>query len=761
MAKHLVKFGIFQWLMFSIWFIRTVIKTKEKESKASKRVELILDSAPTACFLINKNFEAIDCNLAAVSLFGVSNKLECIHSFYHTTSCENCASKQCKTDECELRASFNKALTGGSSKTEWFLKIGENRSIHCSFSFARLEYNDDYVVAAYIEDLSIIRKVIEDAKKLELAEESSLAKSRFLARMSHEIRTPITAVMGISEIQLQNPNLPLDIEEAFAKIYDSARILYGILGDVLDISKIEAGKVEIVIAKYEFQASIVDVMQIHFMQLGGKNIKFVVDVDENIPVFLLGDELHLKQALNNILSNAVKYTERGSITIEVKCDYLGGENENDDVNLVIRVADTGCGMSAEQIREIQNEYMHFHIKENRFTQGTGLGMPIVYSLVELMKGSIKIESEVGVGTAVTLRLPQKIASSEKLGNEAARQLERVEDGLLSRKLRIDFEPEPMPYGSVLIVDDVDANIYVAKGLMGFYGLNIESASSGMEAIKKIEAGRKYDIIFMDHMMPELDGFEATKILRERGYNEPIVAFTANAVIGQADEFLKNGFDGFISKPIRAAHLNTILNKFVRDKQSDETLQRAKENTVLKPDSTIITNYLEENEVSVKLRRDFLRTKRNALREIDECLEKSDIKTAHRLAHNLKGLAGLIGEHTLLSLAQSLENSLKLHGVPGKMYDKLKQEMEAVIKRLEAVHVSKPPPEKKKEFNKAKTTLIFNVLEELMNENKIIPADLLGSLESTPEAEGLVSQIEDFDYAGALETVTDLRKKLEL
>ena len=746
--------------------VRGQLEVQEKIREANKRVELMLDSAPTACFLINKEFEAIDCNMAAISLFEATDKLECLHGFHQSTLCQNCtqSEKKCIMGECALKRSFRIALQTGSSKIEWTLRVQPDLApIPCEFSFARLEYKDDYVLAAYIEDLRSLKKMVEDAKRLEIAEENSMAKSRFLARMSHEIRTPITAVMGISEIQLQNPDLPLEIEEAFAKIYDSTRLLYGIIGDVLDISKIEAGKVEIIIDQYEVSSTIVDIVQIHLMYLGSKNIKFNVNVDEEMPAYLIGDELHLKQVLNNILSNAVKYTDEGSITIDINCEYLGAKSQGESANLIVKISDTGHGMNPEQIEALYNEYARFHTKENRFTQGTGLGMPIVYSLIELMKGSIKVDSEVGVGTTVTIRLPQTIATDDQLGKEAADNIRRIEAGLLSRKYTMDFTPEPMPYGKVLIVDDVDANLYVAKGLMKFYELDIETASSGAEAVDKIRNGHVYDVIFMDHMMPEMDGFEATKIIRELGYNEPIVAFTANALIGKADEFLKSGFDSFLSKPIRPAHLNAILNKFIRDKQPSDVLAKARMDMEAKggagQNTASFKKYLADSDVTIKLRTEFLRTKRHAIKEIEQSLNEPNLKTAHRLAHNLKGIAGLIGEFELMKLAQQVEDSFKKGEISlGRIRD-MEIEMSSVLKKLEGNLAKEQAGKTSKELDQSQTAQLFDDILGYLNENKMIPSNMISSLEAVPSSEKLINQIDDFDYDAALLSLEELRKSV--
>jgi CheY-like chemotaxis protein len=246
-----------------------------------------------------------------------------------------------------------------------------------------------------------------------------------------------------------------------------------------------------------------------------------------------------------------------------------------NVIIIFNVSDAGQGMSKEQIDNLfNNEYVRFNMETNRSTEGTGLGMSITNNLVDLMKGSISVESTVGKGSTFTVRLLQETVDSCLLGKELAESLEKFETNVTKLLERTQILIEPMPYGSVLIVDDVDLNLYVAEGIMEPYKLSIDTVMSGKEAIKKIEDGKVYDVLFMDHIMPGMDGMESTKRIRELGYTNPIVALTANAVVGQSEIFLTNGFDDFISKPIDTHQLDSILKKFVRDKQPPEVIEAA-------------------------------------------------------------------------------------------------------------------------------------------------------------------------------------------
>ena len=428
----------------------------------------------------------------------------------------------------------------------------------------------------YVSSLSDLIALAISGSELKKARESAeianQAKSSFLANMSHEIRTPMNAIIGVTDIMMQEENLPESVEEGLCRIYSSCSVLLGIINDILDFSKIEAGKLSISPAEYKAANLINDSIQLNMMQMSGKMVEFEIQVDENLPAKMIGDELRIKQILNNLLSNAFKYTEKGKVTLTVVCEAWPGE---DGVTLVLIIRDTGCGISKEQLGKLFEEYSRFSQRGRTITGGTGLGLAITQSLIELMNGGINVESEPGTGSVFAVRLPQKIVDGDVLGREVVENLERFRMNYVTRSRRGQMKREFMPYGSVLIVDDVETNLYVTTGLIKPYGLQIETVSSGLEAIEKVKEGKVYDIIFMDHMMPEMDGMEATKNLRDLGYRHPVVALTANAVSGQSEIFLKNGFDEFISKPIDIRQLDTVLNEYIRDKQPPEVVKAAR------------------------------------------------------------------------------------------------------------------------------------------------------------------------------------------
>ena len=749
--------------------MREPLAAQKLVKEANERVELMLDSTPLACFLLDKNFNAIDCNMEAVSLFEMTEKISCMTSFEVISRCSSCSLEKhtCMGDgvACGLRKTFHKALETGNAKIEWDLHIADgDKQVPCEINYVRLIHKDDFVVAAYITDLRIRKKMLEDSRKLEIAEENSLAKSQFLASMSHEIRTPMNAILGITEIQLQKTILDADLKQAFEKIYVSGDMLLGIINDILDLSKIEAGKMEIANEKYEIASMVHDTTVLNMMRIESKPIEFKVYVDEATPAYMLGDELRIKQIMNNVLSNAFKYTQEGIVEMFIHAEPT---DDSQRVVLVIAVSDTGQGMSKEQIDILFETYSRFNPKANRFIEGTGLGMSITKNMIQLMGGTISVESEVQKGSTFTMRIPQTVVGSELVGKEAIDNLSKVHIGkkIQTKLSRITYES--MPYGKVLIVDDVEMNIYVAKGLMAPYDLSVDSADSGMAAINKIEKEQKqYDIIFMDHMMPQMDGIETVKRIRELGYTQPIVALTANAIAGQAELFLKSGFDEFISKPIDTRQLNNILNKLIRNKQSPEVLEAARLHV---PEEVVnnesFNNYMKNSAIYDMVYRDFGQSQKNVIADIRSAMEANDLKTIHFLSHTLKGLAGLlINETELVKLAARVEkNAAAGNAVPAEHVAELEVEINKIFAQIKEKYgdVQNIQDNADMPLDQEKAKDVFDRLKPLLEDDRFDALDLCDELREIPQTSTLISQIEEMDFELALETLQTLRETLEV
>jgi len=461
-------------------------------------------------------------------------------------------------------------ITGleGTENEEKALDMEAADFIHKPFSekIVMLRVRNQIQIVNQIKELVELQLHLEAAAKA--AETANRFKTSFLASMSHEIRTPLNAILGISEIHLYDESLVQEIKDAFTRIYNSGDLLLSIINDILDMSKIEAGKLELIEGEYDVASLVSDTVFLNMIKYESKPIQFIINIDENIPSILGGDEIRIKQILNNLLSNAFKYTHTGEVELSVTLENPHGDPD-DTVMMIFKVRDTGQGMTAEQLESLFDEYSRFNLESNKKIEGTGLGMSILRNLITMMKGEILAQSELGSGSTFTVRLPQGNVGSPVLGRETVGKLQQFRTNYETKTKRPQVIREPIPFGRVLIVDDVEINLYVAEAMLAFYGLQVDTATNGLEAIEKIKSN-EYNLVFMDHLMPKMDGIEATLEVRKLGseYEKlPIIALTANAVSGARETYMANGFNGILTKPIGMYELDEILQKWMSGKES--------------------------------------------------------------------------------------------------------------------------------------------------------------------------------------------------
>lgn len=417
-----------------------------------------------------------------------------------------------------------------------------------SYEIRNTEVRDEIQVRGYMISIVDVTDLIAQAKLMrelkEKAEHAVAVKSAFLANMSHEIRTPMNAILGMAEMALQG-QLGEEEKDCIEQIQIASEGLLTIINDILDFSKMESGKMKIVESEYEILNTIKDVENLVQGKVKDKGLALVTKVSPNIPRILYGDEIRIKQVLINLVNNAVKFTNEGSVSIDVDCE---GTQENTLLKISIR--DTGIGIKEEDMERIFNSFEQSDTFRNRKKEGSGLGLTISKQLLQLMGGNIHVESVYQEGSCFSFEVPQKIIDVTPCGAYEGPGHKRIR--------KQEYSKFKAPDARVLIVDDNFVNLKVAAGLMRPFGMQIDMAKSGAEALDKVRE-KEYHLIFMDHMMPEMDGIETTRKIREMegGYYKevPIIALTANAVSGIREMFLEEGMNDFIAKPINMKELS--------------------------------------------------------------------------------------------------------------------------------------------------------------------------------------------------------------
>lgn len=585
-------------------------------------------------------------------------------------------------------------LTGAEQMQEYILYTILYVVIVCIICFSRH--------AQLLRDMRNTERIKEMEQ---LASRQNKLKSSFLANMSHEIRTPMNAIIGMSELALEY-ECPPQQKNYIRQIYDSGKSLLAIINDILDFSKIESGKMEIVPVNYNLMKLLCDISNLILVRIGSKPIKMILRVNPSLPNNLFGDDVRLRQIILNIAGNAAKFTEKGFIILQVdfwENQELHDNLQKDFVGIKISVIDSGLGIKKEDLNCLFNAFQQVNSKVTRNKEGTGLGLTISKQLVEQMNGKITVESEYGKGSVFTLFIPQQKQNEENIFDSYEKIFENAEpcsdnnslmdipvaSVLNSKDLsslfgetteQISFHA---PNANILVVDDNTVNLQVADGLLSKFKVNVETCSSGKESLNLLfsENPKKFDIVFMDHMMPEMDGVETLERIREKEkelniqQKQIVIALSANAMNGAKEMFLQKGFDDFLAKPVQGLDFAFILKKWlakdlIMETNSEDNKKVAQielpKDLEIPSDEDLAFKEAVENignyETYSKIAKTFYNTIEKNVTEIDAFYKQKELKSYTISVHALKSSARIIGAKKLSLLAEKLEKAAKENDV---------------------------------------------------------------------------------------------------
>jgi PAS domain S-box-containing protein len=764
--------GVFEGALVICHDVTDLLRAEEDD-----QIRAMFDAIPLACTFWDAEGNVVDCNQEALKLFEVPSKEEFCRRF---SDFSPALQSDGSISRDKIKENFWETYTRGDIKFPWVHRIATGKCIPCYVNLVRIKYRDDYRVVGYTRDLRDIqaledqrRRADERSRELEVqtraAKVASEEKSKFLASMSHEIRTPMNAIIGMSDL-IRTDNLDETQKGFFADIRKMSKTLLQIINDILDISKIEAGRLELSPVNFNFFELYDNICSLNRFSAEAKDLEFHQYLDPRIPAVIYGDDVRIRQVLTNILNNAVKYTREGYVEFRAESVRRKGGDF-----LFFSVRDTGIGIKKEDFPKLFGNFQQLDSSANRGIEGTGLGLAITKKLVAMMGGEIVYDSEYGKGSVFTVFLPLTAGDPEKVERKLLKSLVIAADN-----------------ASVLVVDDNRINLKVALAFLAVHNIRADTAWNGMEAIEKIKE-KPYDIVFMDHMMPGMDGVETVRRIRaladgegagrERFAAMPVIALSANAVSGVGEMFLAAGMNDFIPKPIDATDMNLKLARWLPaekisrfDSPPPEGPQSGgggKEGIINR--AAGLHNAGGDRELYRRLCAGFCEDHGEDIVKIRDALAAGDLELARRLAHTLKSTAGLIGAEKPQRIAADIEAALAEGRVNlTEEIKRLEQELRELMVELAKDKAVEPGPaagdpggvpDSPVSAGPGAGIELCGRLEPLLKSGDTRSLELLDEITRTlapvnGEGKNLVKQIEDFDFPAAFNTLQEIRHRIE-
>ena len=699
----------------------------------------ILDHMEVMTFVTDMDFNITFVNNNFLKLLGLEREACIGRKCYRIVSNEEEACPFCPLPDLYPKKDtfpsieWERPVTTASGEDVWFA---------CRSSIIRWTDGSMALFNAYTDETVQKQHAEQLCDAARLAEDASRIKSSFLANMSHEIRTPMNGIIGFSELALDDSEISSKTKDYLEKIKASSEGLLGIINDILDISKIEAGKIVLENIPFDLHEVFRICQNIVSPRAHAKSISLFCYSEPSLGKKLIGDPVRLRQSLLNLLTNSVKFTNYGIVKL-----LSSIVNTTDSaITIHFEVKDSGIGMTEEQLSKVFNPFTQADNSTTRKYGGTGLGLTITKNFIELMGGELKVESALGIGSKFSFDITFQTCDADT-------ETETADDNLSTME-------KPYFNAEILVCEDNEMNQIVITEHLSRVGIKTHMAGNGKIGVemveKRMKSDKPFDLIFMDIHMPVMDGLEAVKKLGEIGNTVPIVALTANIMTTDQDTYREYGMNDYLPKPFATRDLWNCLLKYIKPATGEaaESQEKPKQRQTD-----------EDEKLRMRLISNFLKDNRNKGAEIRDAINAGDIKLAHRLAHTLKGVAGLVGQPDLQNAAYAVEQELYSGdaGAAMTIMGALETELKKSLTELAAIGGAAEPEESAAApaaIDKRQALELIEKLRPLLENGDSDCLDMMDGLRTVPASKKLIEQVEDYDFDLALATLDEIKREME-